>query len=451
MVVYDTRGGQIRLGNVIGRGGEAAIHRVTGRAEQVAKIYSKLPHPGQDQKLAWMLAHPPADPTRAQGHSSISWPLELLYDAQKQFVGYLMPYVQNAVPLLEVFNPRLRAQTLPGFNRRYLHRTARNLAAALGALHARDYVVGDLNESNVMVTPSALVTLIDSDSFQVQELSGAKLVIYPCLVGKAEYTSPELQGRSFRGTQRLPEHDCFGLGVLIFQLLMDGNHPFRSRWLGQGDPPPVEEKIRKGWFPHVKSPLGPVAPPPNVPALDTLHPRVASLARRCFVQGDEDPRERPTPGEWEQAIAEAEAALVTCRQGHYYAKHLDACPRCGDRRSRPRRFTLPTYSRSKPVLIKCSQGQHYYLDNLDVCPHCGARRDSSHQALYQAHPRPSSPKAAPAAPVTKPCPNCGHVNDASEIYCQSCARQLATDRWCSNCNGLVPKNAHYCTHCGHKL
>ena len=56
---------------------------------------------------------------------------------------------------------------LPSFNRRYLHRTARNLAAALRALHESDYVIGDLNESNVMVTPSALVTVIDADSFQV--------------------------------------------------------------------------------------------------------------------------------------------------------------------------------------------------------------------------------------------------------------------------------------------
>ena len=35
-----------------------------------------------------------------------------------------------------------------------------------------------------------------------------------------------------------------GLGVLIFQLLMEGNHPFRAQWLGQNDPPPVEDRLR---------------------------------------------------------------------------------------------------------------------------------------------------------------------------------------------------------------
>jgi len=50
--------------------------------------------------------------------------------------------VQNAVPLLLVFNPRSRAKTLPSFNRRYLHRAARNLAAALGALRETEEETG---------------------------------------------------------------------------------------------------------------------------------------------------------------------------------------------------------------------------------------------------------------------------------------------------------------------
>ena len=50
-----------------------------------------------------------------------------------------MPYVRDAVSMLEVFNPKRRAKLLPGFDARYLHRTARNLASALAALHARAF------------------------------------------------------------------------------------------------------------------------------------------------------------------------------------------------------------------------------------------------------------------------------------------------------------------------
>jgi len=409
MDVYDALRKQIRLGREVGRGGEATVYEAMGRPDLLAKIYAGN-CPGQDQKLAWMVAHPPDDPTRAQSHASIAWPLDLLYDDRGRFVGYLMPRIQNAVPLLEVFNPRLRARTLPGFDRRYLHRAARNLAAALGALHDCDYVVGDLNESNVLVAPSALVTLIDADSFQVQEQSGARLVIYPCPVGKPEYTPPELQGRSLRGTQRHPENDCFSLGVLVFQLLLGGGHPFRAQWKGRGDPPPVEEKIRRGWFPHAKSPLGPVAPPPNAPALDTLHPGVADLVRRCFVEGHQTPRRRPTPQEWENAIAAAEKALAQCRNGHFYSDHLGCCPQCGAIRRGPQR-------------------------NLRAAP--------------------ARPKLTPPAPPPKSaavvCPACGHANQSGEIYCQRCARQLLGDRTCSHCRRSVPVNARYCPACKSRL
>jgi serine/threonine protein kinase len=198
---------------------------------------------------------------------------------------------------------------LPQFDRRYLLRTARNLAAALSALHSSGYVAGDLNESNVLVTPTALVTLIDTDSFQVEEQRDSRAILHPCPVGKLEYIPPELQNKPLGMFHRLPEQDSFGLGVLIFQLLMEGNHPFRAQWLGGGDPPPVEARIAQGAFPYTASPSYPVRPPKNAPDLNMLHPEIAELVRRCFVDGAQKPNLRPSPGMWERAIAEAEKVL----------------------------------------------------------------------------------------------------------------------------------------------
>jgi hypothetical protein len=219
-----------------------------------------------------------------------------------------MPYIQHAVPLLEVFNPRRRAEVLPQFDRRYLLRTAHNLAAALAALHRSGYVAGDLNESNVLVTPAALVTLIDTDSFQVREERGGKQIIHPCPVGKPEYTPPELQGKPLDEIIRQPDHDAFGLAVLIFQLLMEGSHPFRAQWLASGDPPPLETRIANGAYPYVQSPAYPVRPPKNALGIETLHPWVAELLRRSFVDGHLDPRWRPGPELWARALSEAASA-----------------------------------------------------------------------------------------------------------------------------------------------
>lgn len=328
MDIYDSHRKPIWLGLPVGHGGEATVYRVRGQADHLAKIYEGPALPEYGKKLVWMRDHPPEDPTLEVGHASLAWPVDLLYDAQGKLAGYLMPYIRDAAPLLEVFNPRRRAITLPEFDRRYLYRAARNLAVSLQALHERGYVVGDLNESNVLVTPSALVTLIDTDSFQVQEQKGRRVIVYRCPVAKLEYTPPELQRQTPGKFFRRPEHDAFGLGVLIFQLLMEGSHPYRARWLGEGDPPPVEERIRMGCFPYMASPPCPLAPPPNAYPLDILHPRLAELFSRCFVDGSKRPERRPKPLEWSQAIAAAEKNLVMCQNGHYFSAHVKECPEC---------------------------------------------------------------------------------------------------------------------------
>jgi serine/threonine protein kinase len=329
MAVYDSHRQPIHLSELIGRGGEATVYLVDGLPGWLAKLYTGPLRAGYNRKLSWMRDHPPDDPTLPLGHASLAWPVDLLHDERGQVRGYLMRHIDNAIPLLEVFNPRRRAQVLPEFDWSYLHRAARNLATALGAVHDRGYVVGDLNESNVLVNPAALITLIDTDSFQVRETAGGRSVrTHRCPVAKPEYTPPELQGRSLERSLRLPEHDLFGLGVLVFQLLMDGSHPFRAQWLRTGDPPPLPERIRRGCFPYMPAPPCPVAPPPGVHGLELLNPALARLVQRCFVDGGRDPRRRPEPDEWQEAIQEAEKALVTCPNGHVYSRHLKRCPHC---------------------------------------------------------------------------------------------------------------------------
>ena len=349
MLLHDSRDKRYQLSRVIGKGGQATVYRVAGNSTHLAKIYLH-PHPADEKKLAWMVANPPDDPSAHLQHASIAWPTQLLYKLDKSFAGYLMPFVKNAVAMLNVFNPRLRARTLPEFDIRYLHRTARNLAAALGALHARDYVVGDLNESNVMVTPSTLVTMIDTDSFQVRATPhGKPPVIYPCPVGKFEYLPPELQSQSLKNVYRLPEHDRFSLAVLIFQLLMEGNHPFRAKWNRSGDAPPLEERIRTGWYPYRDGSVSssgrfPVSPPDNAPDLGLLHPAIVNLFQRVFIFGHDTPSARPPAEEWENAIAQAEKAIRPCGRGHYFSRHLGGCPYCEV--EYPSTYTEPV---SKPV------------------------------------------------------------------------------------------------------
>lgn len=358
-IVYDSSKRRITLvGKEVGHGGEAVIRRVQGQAGLLAKIYVPPIHPHYEPKVAWMKDHPPEEPDYSAAvdeHKALAWPIELLYDAKGRFTGYLMPRIRWGVTLLKAFNPRLRTQALP-FNHKYLHRIARNLAAAVTSLHAKGYVVGDLHESNVLVTSQALVTMIDTDSFQVHAAVNEEAVCYHCVVGKPEYTAPELQGKHLADVTRKPEQDNFALAVLIFQLLMQGNHPFRSRWGWAGEPPSLEVKIARGLFPHVKPPPDPVTVPPNVPSLDTLHPVLSALMQRCFVDGHKNPHLRPTAAEWRGGLEEAEAALVQCAKGHYYSNLLVKCPQCeADKRAGKRAKQAATARRRRSATARRQQ------------------------------------------------------------------------------------------------
>ncbi|HRW06266.1 MAG TPA: hypothetical protein P5121_14280 [Caldilineaceae bacterium] len=322
MTVTSPAGECFELDQRFNRGGEAEIWALRRDPNIIAKLYH---HPTlvHEAKLTAMLANPPQ---QAGTHPAVAWPLQLLYREQ-HFAGYLMPRVHESRPIFHFYNPVLRARISEKYPWRYfLHRAARNLAAAVELVHKRGYVIGDLNESNVLVNRSALVTLVDVDSFQVQ--SGSRNT-YRSMVGKAEFTPPELQGIDFKSIDRNVAHDNFALAVLIFYLLMEGYHPFAGVHndgisVGRVD----LHGIRHGLFPYARG--GAVAPPPNAPTFMWLDPTVQRLFRRAFVDGHATPALRPSATEWHETLVVAEAALVACRADamHIYANHLGRCPHC---------------------------------------------------------------------------------------------------------------------------
>ncbi len=338
---------------LLGVGGEARIYTLPQAPDLAAKIYHQ-PDDAYAHKLAAMLANPPRDP--GQGHTSIIWPLELLrsIDAHHQIAGFLMPRVHRMRCVIDFYHPGTRRKRTPLFGYAYLHRTARNLAAAVGALHAGGYVIGDVNESNVLVSDTALVTLVDTDSFQVRDPQTG--VVYRSPVGKAEFTPPELQGKTFAEIDRLPEHDLFGLAVLIFQLLMEGTHPFAGIFTGAGEPPPIEARILAGHFPYGAGRDMPYRPMATAPPLGLLAPPLRQLFIRCFITGFRNPTARPSAHEWQVALKDAEDSLHACAANnqHLFGQHLSACPWCKRAQQLGGRDPFPSLEAIK-------RGQHLQL------------------------------------------------------------------------------------------
>ena len=243
----------------VGVGGEARILLVREEPGLVAKVYHN-PTDEHARKLDAMIANPPVDPMAPKGHVSIAWPVDLVETVEggRRFVGFVMPRVTGMRPVIDYYNPATRRQQCPLFNYYYLHRTARNLAAAVRVVHAHGYVIGDVNESNVLVKENGLVTLVDTDSFQVREAQNGH--VFRCPVGTPQFTPPELQNKPFASIDRAPENDRFGLAVLIFQLLMEGA-PVRRSVHGAGR----SRAVRR---PHLPGLL-----PPRVEATRTVSSR----------------------------------------------------------------------------------------------------------------------------------------------------------------------------------
>jgi hypothetical protein len=153
--------------------------------------------------------------------------------------------------------------------------------------------------------------------------------------------------------ERLPEHDYFGLGILIFRLLMEGVYPYAGV-LKQDitiDEPLQFYCLKKGAFPYKPNAL--VNPPPAAPKFEMLPRDVQHLMVRCFVTGFKNPKARPTPREWAGTLEEAEKNLKVCKinPDHYYPGHLTQCPWCEREVSRNKanlQTPLPPARTSRP-------------------------------------------------------------------------------------------------------
>lgn len=327
---YPDKNYRISLADNVGRGGEGEVWTILDHYDQVAKIYYPSHRTIQKKnKLEIMINNPPIDHTRSfvPPHISLAWPTDILYQ-DGEFAGYIMPYIDRSPSLFKISNPRLRREFYSTFDYRYLHRTAQNIAIAVDSMHKKNYIIGDINQNNILVTDRALITFIDTDSIQVY---GKENDIYRCTVGVAEYTPPELHGLNLDEIDRTEYHDNFGLGIIIFQLLMEGYHPFTG---AQKD---IDSSISGEIYLHcLKNGIFPYSlneyfdPPPNAPDFCAVNPALRELFIRCFINGYNEPSSRPFPNEWIKALKEAEFSLLKCDNNdlHWYYNFISNCPWC---------------------------------------------------------------------------------------------------------------------------
>lgn len=312
------------------QGGEGQIFNINGHPDKVAKLYKagKIT-PDHEKKLLKMVITPPEQDVLDQ----IAWPLDVLYDNNK-FVGFIMRKFKLNEDLNVIYEYGSSAK-YPEMTWGNKIRIAKNLCVVLNAVHEAGHVCGDFNPKNISVDPNTgHITFVDTDSYHITDGSNT----YRCNVGMPEYLPVEIQKKMHNGLSNaaLPTFsqatDNFALAVHIFQLLMNGVHPFACAVIPSQDSVPIpstSDSILNGECPFFKNIPGKQIPKFAPPA-DILPPEIKKLFLLAFVEGHASPSARPSAEIWYYALEKLENSLKQCKDvGHHeYHSSLSSCPWC---------------------------------------------------------------------------------------------------------------------------
>ena len=331
MILIGKRGHTYRLERQpFAQGGEGEIYRDMVYSDIVIKIYKQnVDVSGREQKLLVMLDNPPNEDQLKQ----IAWPIDVVYTQGGQFAGFVMQNLEISEELnvFYEYGPTAKYPDLPWSSKLVI---ARNLCAVVDSIHAANHVIGDFNPKNISVNPNTgRVTMLDTDSYHIGEGK------HRCIVGMPDYLPPEVQ-KKMKGNglaeARLPtftkESDNFALAVHIFQLLMNGTHPFtcallpKYESLGASMP---SDNILKNHTPFFRSIHGRI-PPKFAPSIKILPSSTRKLFRRTFLKGHANPKSRVKAADWYKELGRLESSLVHCSRfnHHEFPKSFKKCPWC---------------------------------------------------------------------------------------------------------------------------
>lgn len=318
--------GSITIGDEpLGVGGEGKVYSVTGflpgfdTSKLVAKIYYEPE--SRAAKVLTMLKNPVKT-------SSVAWPQAVLLKDGK-FVGYLMLKLdsKNYRILAEFNNSKQRRETSPEYNLKYAYVSLLNLAQTIMKVNNSGHYLGDINESNIFIASNANVLIVDTDSAEVH--GDGK--VFPCTVGKPEYTAPELSTGWLKEHKRTPSSEVFAYSVIAWQLLTGGTHPTDAIPLDDDAAEySVTDKIKERIYPSLY-PLEGFKRLPRVPT-NAIPKSLLKLFKQTFLS---DPTQRPSFNDYILTLKNIISELVECEvnNNHYYVRSEGDCKWCEQKRN----------------------------------------------------------------------------------------------------------------------
>jgi DNA-binding helix-hairpin-helix protein with protein kinase domain len=306
-------GNTVKLGEKIDSGGEGGVYHIKNSQDSVVKVLNSDIRSDKEQKVEAMIANPPVDPTlQKKGVRSIIWPTAVVEDNSGTFVGYQMPYkdLDEAQNVWEYAMMELSWADSSATGR---YTIARNLAIMIYSIHRQDHAVGDFNHDNILIG-NGFISLIDCDGFHITDNTGKT---YGGETYFPRYAPPEGRGEELEEVQ---EADRFSLGVHIFQLLMEGHHPYQAEG-PEAASGTLEDMIRENKYPFEYDGYEPHSRALGYNEYNQLPAGVRDLFRKCFSEHAKDIDKadllygggRPDPSEWIDALGKAIGDSVSIR------------------------------------------------------------------------------------------------------------------------------------------
>lgn len=230
--VFTKTGDVIKIGEIVGNGGEGTVYHCNYKTNYCVKIY----HNGQLTKLR--IKKMLMMERKQVRYDGLCWPEKVVYSPNGEPVGYVMKLIEGKSLSLVFDSYESVQEEFPHWSRQSLIRLAIEILNRIQYLHLFGILIGDLRMNNIMLTPSGTPILVDLDSCQIGNL--------PCPAGFGDFTPAELQSVEFGKHLRNYENESFACAVLVFKILFCGLHPYDQR----NGADSIEEEIVLKSFPY---------------------------------------------------------------------------------------------------------------------------------------------------------------------------------------------------------
>lgn len=242
MIVYSSNRSKIDISDTpFASGGEGEVRTVVHSTTDIfrntcVKLYFKDRRNKQlEKKLKYLVNNRPI--YSQEDGFMICWPIDLIYDENYRFIGFIMPASPSDSHNLTFLTTPTISKKLDqiwhinfdrGSGAKSVINRLRlilNLFKAVNVLHKTGkYVLMDFKPDNVLITASGYVSLIDMDSVQINDNSHkfkAGAITPEYIPAEYYHNANHNMADSIYSTR----WDMFALGVIAYQILF-GLHPY---------------------------------------------------------------------------------------------------------------------------------------------------------------------------------------------------------------------------------